>query len=151
MRISKTDQTGWMSRLILVFAWRTCHFVGFVDSCTPSVITSVNKRETSTKNISGIHPGRLRYQPIETNPLPALKTNIEQTTVILILQEWDVLVCKEALATKVTVQIQYTYKGYESTVQNGVSSSCVSFVMCLRCTKTHEKDRGTQNSLLVFV
>ena len=24
------DQTGWMSRLISVFAGRTCHFVGFV-------------------------------------------------------------------------------------------------------------------------
>ena len=26
----KTDQTGWMPRLILVFAGNTCHFVGFV-------------------------------------------------------------------------------------------------------------------------
>ena len=25
-----SDQTGWMPRLIWVFAWRTCHFVGFV-------------------------------------------------------------------------------------------------------------------------
>ena len=25
-----SDQTGRMPRLILVFAWRTCHFVGFV-------------------------------------------------------------------------------------------------------------------------
>ena len=25
-----SDQTGWLPRLIWVFAWRTCHFVGFV-------------------------------------------------------------------------------------------------------------------------
>ena len=30
MRTAKTDQTGWMPRLIWVFAGRTCHFVGFV-------------------------------------------------------------------------------------------------------------------------
>ena len=29
-RTAKTDQTGRMPRLIRVFAWRTCHFVGFV-------------------------------------------------------------------------------------------------------------------------
>ena len=28
--IAKTDQTGQMPRLIRVFAGRTCHFVGFV-------------------------------------------------------------------------------------------------------------------------
>ena len=30
MRTAKTDQTGWMPRLIWVFAGHTCHFVGFV-------------------------------------------------------------------------------------------------------------------------
>ena len=30
MRTAKTDQTGWMPRLIPVFAGRTCHFVGSV-------------------------------------------------------------------------------------------------------------------------
>ena len=30
MRTAKSDQTGRMPRLILVFAWRTNHFVGFV-------------------------------------------------------------------------------------------------------------------------
>ena len=30
MQTAKTDQTGWMHRLIWVFAGRTCHFVGFV-------------------------------------------------------------------------------------------------------------------------
>ena len=30
MRTAKTDQTGRMTRLIQVFAGRTCHFVGFV-------------------------------------------------------------------------------------------------------------------------
>ena len=30
MQTAKTDQTGWMPRLIRVFAWRTYHFVGFV-------------------------------------------------------------------------------------------------------------------------
>ena len=30
MQTAKTDQSGWMPRLIWVFAGRTCHFVGFV-------------------------------------------------------------------------------------------------------------------------
>ena len=30
MQTAKTDQTGRMTRLICVFAGRTCHFVGFV-------------------------------------------------------------------------------------------------------------------------
>ena len=30
MRTAKTDQTGQMPRLILVFAGRTCHFVGSI-------------------------------------------------------------------------------------------------------------------------
>ena len=30
MRTAKTDQTGWMTRLIWFFAGRTGHFVGFV-------------------------------------------------------------------------------------------------------------------------
>ena len=30
MRTVKTDQTGWMPRLIKVFAWSTHRFVGFV-------------------------------------------------------------------------------------------------------------------------
>ena len=33
----KTDQTGWMPRLICVFAGRTCHFVGL--SCTASSVS----------------------------------------------------------------------------------------------------------------
>ena len=30
VRMAKTDQTGWMPRLIWVFTGHTCHFVGFV-------------------------------------------------------------------------------------------------------------------------
>ena len=46
-----SDQTGRMS-----FRW-FCRAQGVTP---PSPITSVNKRKTSTTNIPGIHPGRLR-------------------------------------------------------------------------------------------
>ena len=35
---TKTDQTGWMPRLIWVFSGCTCHFVGFVTRCLKCVL-----------------------------------------------------------------------------------------------------------------
>ena len=65
--IEDSDQTGRMTRLILVFDGRT----SLVLSCTggggsPTIsrYQCVNKREASTTTIPGIHPGRLRYQSI---------------------------------------------------------------------------------------
>ena len=108
-----SDQTWRMPRLICVFARR--NFVAFVVikfiimynklmglfnktnlfcglTCRTRVTPPFSHYQCQqTQKIPGIHPGRLRYQPIlhskETNPSPTLKINIEQTAVIPSLQE----------------------------------------------------------------
>ena len=56
-----SDQSGRMPRLVLVFAWRTCHFVGFL-SWRGSVMTNYHTLLAKASQIEGLIIIQLQMQ-----------------------------------------------------------------------------------------